>query len=583
MARKVNERTLLAGIIVFVLVVAGLAYLAAPRPSADGLIQFRNYEEYEAFLDRTGYFRGGGGDLLLAGDGRFAGLATLEGDVSGTNVQVAGVDELDIVKTDGAHVYVASGDSVLIVRATPADSMEVVGTIDARLATGGQLESVWVTGLFLADGRVIVVVSGWRAVEGPITRPSWDVGLWYPGVGLTYVAAFDVTDVTAPALAWTHGVSGTPNTARLADGHAYVVVVDWIPRSEEAYLTPTRCEEGACAPMALTSIWYDPRASEAGAVTHILAVRLADGEGDVLSVMGGGASTVYMSRTSLYLTATKWEGGFGEDMKVWTTIHRVSVDGLDLRPVAAGDVPGTLLNQWALDESEGRLRVATTSGDWQKPENGVYVLDGDLAIVGAMEGIAPTERIFASRYVGDTLYLVTFRRIDPLFVIDLSPPSGPRIVGKLEVPGFSAYLHPYTNGRVVGVGQEDGAVKVSLFDVRDRARPEELDTYLTPHPSWSPALWDSKAVLADATDGLLVVPVDAWVWDPEGKPTDSGAYVFQVSADGITHRGIVRHAEGGVERALYIGDVLYTLSWTSLTASSLLDLAELDTLQLATR
>ena len=582
MSWKVNEGTLLAAMVVVVIVVAGLAYWSAPRAAAGSLVQFRTYAEYEAFLDRTGYFHGGGGDIML-GNGRFAGFATAEGDVSGTNAQVAGVDELDIVKTDGAHVYVASADKVLIVRATPANAMEVVGTIDARTATGGRLESAWVTGLFLADGNAIVVVSGWEAVDQALTRPSWDVGFWYPGVGMTYVAAFDVSDAGNPALVWSRGVSGTPNTARLADGHAYVVVVDWIPRSEEAYLTPTRCVEGACAPMAVTSIWYDPRSSEAGAVTHVLAARLADGEGEVLSVLGGAASTVYMSRTSLYLSVTKWEGGFAGDENLWTTIHKVSVEGLDLRPVAAGDVPGTLLNQWALDESDGRLRVATTSGGWQEPTNGVYVLDGDLAVLGALEGIAPTERIFASRYVGDTLYLVTFRRIDPLFVIDLSVPANPRVVGELEVPGFSAYLHLYADGRLVGVGQENGAVKVSLFDVSDPARPAELDAHVLPLQSWSPALWDHKAVLADPADGLLVLPVDVWAWDTDGKMSASGAYVFDVAAEGIALRGMVFHEQGGVQRALYIGDVLYTLSGTALIASSLPDLTELDTLALIAR
>ena len=577
MARELRAQELLAALVIVMIVVAGLAYWSATPAAAQGLVQFRSYGEYEAFLDRTGYYEGGGAAMF--GDGRLAGLMAGDGEASGTNVQVAGVDELDVVKTDGTHVYVASGDRVLIIRAAPADAMEVVGVINATAATGGRLDSAWVTGLFLVEDRVVVVVSGWEAVDQPPTRPAWDVGLWYPGVGLTYVAAFDVSDVREPALVWSHGVSGSPNAARLAEGHAYVVVVDWIPRSEEAYLTPTRCEGDACAPMAVMSIWYDPESSEAGAVTHVVAVRVSDGEANVMSVMGGAASIVYMTHTSLYLTVAKWDGS---GPTVRTTIHKVSVNALDLRPTAAGDVPGTLLNQWAMDELGGHLRVATTVG-WPEPTSGVYVLSADLAIVGALEGLAPTERIFASRYLGDTLYLVTFRQIDPLFVIDLSVPAEPRVVGELKIPGFSAYLHPYADGRLVGVGQEDGAMKMSLFDVSNPARPAQLDAYIVPHPSWSPALWDHKALLADPAGGLLVVPVDAGVWDPEGNATDSGAYVFRVASDGLALQGIVLHEEGGVQRALRIGDVLYTLSWTSLTASSLADLTELGTLPIAPR
>jgi len=308
--------------------------------------------------------------------------------------------------------------------------------------------------------------------------------------------------------------------------------------------------------------------------------------------LGGAASTVYMSRTSLYLSVTKWEGGFAGDENLWTTIHKVSVNALDLRPTAAGDVPGTLLNQWAMDELGGHLRVATTVG-WQEPTSGVYVLSADLAIVGALEGLAPTERIFASRYLGDTLYLVTFRQIDPLFVIDLSVPAEPRVVGELKIPGFSAYLHPYADGRLVGVGQEDGAMKMSLFDVSNPARPAQLDAYIVPHPSWSPALWDHKAFNYFAKTGVLAIPftdysssgdLDYWFH------FQSKLKAFKIDAAGaITPVGEVDHGEyyhrygyndwywwyePYIRRSVQIEDFVYSFSSAAVKVNPIADLTK---------
>jgi uncharacterized secreted protein with C-terminal beta-propeller domain len=270
-----------------------------------------------------------------------------------------------------------------------------------------------------------------------------------------------------------------------------------------------------------------------------------------------------------------------------TSIYRIDLEGVHMYPAASGDVSGWLLNQFSMDEHESYLRVATTTG-WMNPENAVFVLDDDLNTVGAIEGLAPDESIYSARFVGDRLYLVTFRQVDPLFVIDLSTPDKPVVVGMLEIPGFSTYLHPIDETHILGIGQENWTVKLSLFDVSDPANPVEQSKYLLDDSGWTPALYDHHAVLYYAEKGLLVIPGYAYCYeDLYSYRAISSAYVFAVSAsEGISLRGVVTHdavmdlSSGYIERALYIGEYLYTVSRSAVQANLLEDLTLVKLVQL---
>jgi uncharacterized secreted protein with C-terminal beta-propeller domain len=258
-------------------------------------------------------------------------------------------------------------------------------------------------------------------------------------------------------------------------------------------------------------------------------------------------------------------------------VYKVAVDRLSMVNVARGEFRGWLLNQFSMDEKDGYLRVATTTS-WSEPKNGVYVLDSDLAVVGALEGLAPTERIYSARFLGDTLYLVTFRQIDPFFVIDLSKPVSPRVLGELKIPGFSSYLHPLDDTHVIGIGSENSTVKISLYNVTDPTNPVEQSKYLAPGGSWSMAQSDHKAFLFDRERNLLVIPMWTSSSSKYGTSYWAGAYVLNVSVeDGVSLWGTVSHnGQSGYDqpfRALYIGDTLYTVSYTSVRATSLLDLS----------
>ena len=288
-----------------------------------------------------------------------------------------------------------------------------------------------------------------------------------------------------------------------------------------------------------------------------------------------------------------------------TVIHKIAIRGGTITYIARGEVPGTLKDQFAMDEHDGNLRVATTSSVWtsrgQYEYNNVFVLDGKMATLGSLTHIAEQEQIYATRFIGDRLYMVTYKRVDPFFVIDLSTPTSPKILGKLKIPGFSDYLHPYDATHIIGVGKETGTndwggvstkgLKLALFDVSDVEHPTQIDKVeIGDAGTDSAALTDHKAFLFDKAKNLLVIPARVVTIQPAvaGKYGGNqpniwyGAYVFGVTPEtGFTLRGTVQHgtdnslyywygsSQNEVKRSLYIGDTLYTLSSAKILANPL--------------
>jgi len=257
-------------------------------------------------------------------------------------------------------------------------------------------------------------------------------------------------------------------------------------------------------------------------------------------------------------------------------------------------VEGTLLNRYSLDEFMGNLRVATTvsTGSWRWETGSssmVTVLDDDLKTIGTLAGIAPGERIYAARFMGERLYLVTFRETDPFYVISLEDPERPAILGELKLPGFSNYLHPYDADHIIGIGKESasGPLKIALFDVSDVNNPALRDTEtLGTSYSTSPVLDDPRAFLFDKEKDLLVLPVHLttggdYYCHPNSRSCSppsmwGGAYVYGVNPKtGFVLKGKVMHyddysgRQSPVRRSLYIEDTLYTMSDATIVMSNL--------------
>jgi len=284
-----------------------------------------------------------------------------------------------------------------------------------------------------------------------------------------------------------------------------------------------------------------------------------------------------------------------------TVVHKISMDKNVINFEETGEVPGTVLNQFSMDEHNGNFRIATTTGNWRDTSlNHLYILDEDLDIVGSVEDLAKGERIYSTRFMGDKVYMVTFRQVDPLYVIDASNPENPKVFGYLKVTGYSSYLHPYDEAHIIGIGMEateDGRVqglKIALFDVSDFENPKEASKYDLSNKvpgkysySHSDALYDHKAFLFSKEKGILVIPVSISSYSEDYSTNEywQGAYVFNINSEAIEYKGRISHYESEnylyyVRRSLYIGNSLYTFSDLKIKANDLSDLREISSVLL---
>ena len=459
------------------------------RPYNDSLTAFSSYDELIDFVKRTedsetyeGIPRAPSSDsiqeMLLDGSDSY----------STTNVQVSGVDEADVVKTNGEYICTVSGNCVTIIDPHPPDDMSVVAVLDEPDILGfhPDEERLYVRGLFLWDDKLVVLCNVYEYEEVYSTRDEVSVVQPVVNCHRAVVSVFNVKDASSPSLDYSIGVSGYYLASRMIDGTVYIVAQSRIYEVEDVPLLPRVWTHDDATDFDVEKVYYDQETQCTDAYVNVMAIDVEDGRHKEIAVITGYASTVYMSQNALYLTYRKWVGELLPAIDetapevvntMRTTIHKIVVDGLRMNAIATGNVHGWLLNQFSMDERGGMLRVATTTS-WIEPQNSVFVLDSDLAVLGSLEGLAPTERIFAARFMGDTLYLVTFRQIDPLFVIDLSDPYYPEVLGELKIPGFSSYLHPIGDEHVLGIGSQDGQVKLSLFDVSDPGDTVEQDVYI---------------------------------------------------------------------------------------------------------
>ena len=309
----------------------------------------------------------------------------------------------------------------------------------------------------------------------------------------------------------------------------------------------------------------------------------------------------------------------------YTIIHKVSLDKGNIEVKASGSVPGHIANQFSLDEKDDVLRIATTANErWQiskeqdaisgeepikegekatpkmmplirrsSSSNNIFTLDNDLDIIDSLKGLAEGEQIYSTRFIGDRLYMVTFRQVDPFFVIDLSNPNNIKEIGKLKIPGFSRYLHPYDEDTIIGIGRdatEEGrqkGIKISLFDVSDVARPKEIAKWVAKEKySQTSAEWEHKAFLFSKEKELLVIPGYNYDYDDRAE-SYNGALVFKITKDDIKLRGIIDHSAAKqqwyapqVERSLYIEELLYTKSPTLLRINEIESLEKVKNIEL---
>ncbi|MGI9584305.1 MAG: beta-propeller domain-containing protein [Acidimicrobiia bacterium] len=549
-------------------------------------------------------------------------------EYSGTNVQVAGVDEPDLVKTDGERIFVIAQGKLIWIDASATPEVVATLTLDG-----------WGQQMFLSGDRLLVMTSGGGYGIEPLVGSRDAIGI-APQTQRTVLIEVDVGDASSMEAVRTMTIDGTTLSSRMADGSVRVVVRSepmgfaWVYPEGSGLRAEKKAVEANRKLIEESMLdnwvpWYVLEDHESGTIEDgpllacdqvghpndfsglsmltVLTLELDDGlaPGAGIGLMAEG-QTIYASHKNLYVATAPWQAWQVLEVEetaerpetLTTQIHMFDIsDHAIARYVASGEVDGTLLSQWSMDEYNDVLRVVVTDenpwwGTSDVPDTSVLALElrgTELTQIGSVDGLGKNERVYAVRFIQDKGYVVTFRQVDPLYVVDLSDPNDPTVTGELKINGYSAYLHPIGEDLLLGVGQDatsEGRIQgtqVSVFDVSNPTDPRRMSR-LTFEDAHSEAEWDHHAFLWWAQDDIAVLPLQRWSWD-EKTGTErnfSGAVVVSASESRVTQVGEIRHpnswesecegCEGWAEpinRSLVIGDTLYTFSQAGMLASGL--------------
>ncbi|HBV88550.1 MAG TPA: hypothetical protein DEF42_18360 [Desulfosporosinus sp.] len=605
-------------------------------------------------------------------------------DHSTTNLQVEGVDEADIIKNDGQYIYQVNNQELIVTQAYPADQMKVISCIVFK-------EGEFTPQELYVDDHYLVVIGNTSYSETsnpdtPKVQPqAQDVSQVqiYPPVWARFASKaiiYDLADKTNLKQLREVELDGDYVSSRKIGSNLYIIANKYldtyrIMEQGAEPLLPSYCDtagKGDYKTIDYKDIRYFPQSIEANyLLIAALDLDQRDKEMQVAAYLGSGQA-IYASASNLYVAVTQYQQVhqpnpdlpspessakaqsassnssnssptiapkkiIPSSFKITTALYKFGLAQGETTYKAKGEVPGTILNQFAMDEDKDYLRIATTTGQiWRTDEltskNNVYVLDENLQLTGKIEDIAPGEKIYSVRFIGDRGYLVTFKNVDPFFVLDLKDPAAPTILGALKIPGYSDYLHPYDENHIIGFGKETielsqntgqgilpgepggstafyQGLKLAVFDVTDVAHPvEKFKTTIGDRGTDSEVLRNHKALLFDKERGILSFPVTLMeVANPGGNTsrngfpdygqfTYQGAYVYHFDlVNGFTLRGKITHlkkedilksgqyylnSSKAIGRIIFIKDTFYTLSKAMIKANDLTSLREKNSLLL---
>ncbi len=567
-------------------------------------------------------------------------------EYSSTNVQEAGVDEADVIKNDGKYIYLIKGNTIRIIDAYPADQMEELISFELGDATS----SFYPSEMYVDDDTLTVI------------------GTSYPGT-IAYIV--DITDREKPKVKRSVEFDGYYTTSRKIDDTLYlvmnkssyiyddVIIQETLPRITDSS-AGTEEKMIDCADVRIM-----PKPSNFNYLITA-AIPLEDEDAKIgRSVIVGSSGNVYASKENLYVAQSDYNWGFYSSSDK-TKIYRFALSPDNIEYEAEGTVDGTVLNQFSMDEHAGHFRIATTEHDYDGDcerscfSNHVTILDQNLEIKGSLKDLAPGEKIYSARFMGDRGYLVTFKKVDPLFVFDLSDPSNPEVLGELKIPGYSDYLHPYDENHLIGFGKDAEDVegedwglyqgfKMALFDVTDPNNPKQIDDVIIgTRGTHSELLYNHKALLFDKAKNLIAFPISVYespeaqncrdytysscpdgcqkmcapsvctyedgvkicttdcdgpdsCVDPASERAEMtfvGAYVYGVDLDkGFNFKGAITHLseeqqdqltkqgynpdyEKTIQRIIYVGENLYTVSQAIVKANDLKTLEDKNEIEL---
>lgn len=622
--------------------------LPSPSIFRVGVEKFKSEEEFKAYLEKAEltagvFFSGTDGQAFRSALDLSAPAAEMEIPVSGggvdpervseTTVQVEGIDEPDILKTDGKEIYFSSQQRYYPLQGEPFIEEKIAPLPEAKTkvikafppAELVEEAEIGRPGNLLLSKKTLVIFSGPKIYGYDISRPE------------------------SPQEKWDFELESKNElvTARLYQDRVYAVLRQRINIPRPCPIVPLTGREGGLS-IRCGDI-YHPIAQIPADITYTVVIidpETGKIENSLAFVSSSRSSVVYMSPQALYITyfyqtsivdffynflsekgrdlVPEWamkklaslreyeiseqsklteiglileqaQASLADDeairvrneitnrMNSYYKVHMRELEKAGIVKIglgsfeilASGDVPGQPLNQFSLDEHENHLRIATTvGGGWfgmfgrSESANDVYVLDKDLVISGSVQDLGLGERIYSARFIENRGYLVTFRQVDPFFVLDLSDPQRPELKGELKIPGYSSYLHPISNREILGIGKEGSQVKISLFDVSVPENPAERDKYLLDE-TWSDILQTHHAFLLDAKHKVFFLP------------GSKGGYIFSYQAERLELKKVVSGVRA--RRAIYISDYLYVVGDDKIVVLNEIDWEEVNQIELSSR
>lgn len=520
-------------------------------------------------------------------------------DSSDTNNQVDGVQEGDIIKNDGRYIYINTESGLKIIDSDP-DNPKIEAEINVP-------ENTYISEIFAAGGKLAVI-----GQNNYFRTMNYNKSMEADSLMMPYryyedrvnVLVYNIENIKKPVLEKEYLFDGNYLSGRMIEDKLYLISTKYINYGYDMYsksdveipmpyytdvLADSRYE------FDYDEIKYFPNHIEARYM-YTAGIDLSDktAKPDV-DVYLGGSDSIYVSKDNMYAAITDYSYDDSIEQKELynpaytsgTVIYKFSLNKGSIDVVSQGDVPGTIINQFSMDEHNGMFRIATTTGEmWRgTSQNNVYILDEKLNAIGKLEGLAPGEKIYSTRFAGDRIYMVTFKQVDPLYVINASDSANPVVEGMLKVPGYSTYLHIVDENHIIGFGydteQNSGGatvnegLKISLFDVTDANKPIELQTEtIGKAGTYSELLYNHKALMFSLNKGLMAFPIT--VSGANYKTEFSGAYIYNVDNDGFKLKNKISHESENssyigseIRRVIYIGDYIYSFSYDEIQIYSI--------------
>ena len=507
----------------------------------------------ESAEDSTSMKSTASADRSVAQNGKASGEAAY----SETNVRQDGVDEADVVKTDGRYLYTLKDNG---------SAVSIVDTANGKLKEAASVrveEDDRIREFYVNEGHLILISEfNQEREDGTWTYASTD----------TRVTTYDITDPEKPEKAGEVTQSGSYTSSRLTDGHLYLftqysvdVTSGITPKDKKDYIPYVNQQ------MLEADDIYLPPFSQAYMYEVVSSVDIAKpGEIQDSKAIFSDGGELYVSNDNIYWYETQWSD------KTETVIKRISYKDGKLKAEASGKVDGYINDSFSIDEYDGYLRVVTTDDE----TNGLYILDSKMKEVGSITGLAEGEQVYSARLLGDTGYFVTYEQTDPLFSVDLSDPKNPKIIGKLKIPGFSEYLHFYGENLLLGIGMdvdEDGfttnGVKLSMFDISDSSDVKEIQKYTLENVYSAAVMYDYKAVLIDPEKNVIGFAADG--------NNGENYYVFSYN-DTNGFECLMNETVNGngyqSARGVYVDNTLYVVKGNIIEAYDMADYQKIDDL-----